>query len=117
MCPVADVHTAIADLVEDVCKKYGGAKSLAGGLVPLSYPQIRRMAADGSIPNVEQVLLFIQLAGPSHPFRLSLVETLVRMFDPTAEEIVAAVEERVGHDAATAVRDVFRQVAPGRWGR
>ena len=94
---------------------HGGAKALAGGAIPLSYPQIRRMANDGGIPNLGQILAFLRLAGPSDPFRLELIDCLSRLFEPDAEELANALEEQIGgrrvtgSEAAAAVRDVCQR--------
>lgn len=113
-------HDAVADLVERVCHTRGGAKALTDR-IDLSYSQIRRMAGDGSIPNLEQILRFIALAGADDSFRLDLIAHLERMFDPSAEEMAELVVERVEHGQPVreAVREVVEvvQVYPGRWAR
>jgi hypothetical protein len=110
----------VADLIEDVCRAHGGAKALTND-VDLSYSQIRRMAGDGSIPNLAQILRFIEEAGRSHSFRFALIAHLEGMFDPTPAQIATAVSERVarGEPIADAVQEALGmvQVYPGRWAR
>ncbi len=117
---LADPNGAVADLVEDVCRAHGGAKALTID-VDLSYSQIRRMAGDGGIPNLAQILLFIEHAGPRHPFRAALVAHLEGMFDRTTEQIATEVSARVakGEPIADAVQEVLGlvQIYPGRWAR
>lgn len=106
--PHHDWHEAVSDLFERVCAANGGAKGLAGGKVPLSYPHLRKLAADGSMPNLEQILLFVRLAGPKDPFRQDLIDHLAGMFRPSPDQIAAAVEARVaaGASVGEAVREV-----------
>lgn len=105
---IADWHEAVSDLFERVCAANGGAKGLAGGTVPLSYPHLRKLAADGSLPNLEQILLFVRLAGPKDPFRQDLIDHLSGLFRPSPDQIAAAVEARVaaGASVGEAVREV-----------
>lgn len=117
---VADPCAAVADLIEDVCRMKGGAKALTDR-IDLSYSQIRRMAGDGTIPHLGQILRFMEEAGPKHPLRLALAEHLEGMFDPTPEQIAAEVSTRVakGEPVVDAVQEVLGmvQVYPGRWAR
>jgi hypothetical protein len=107
--PAVDWHAAVGDLFERVCAANGGAKGLAGGLVPLSYPHIRRLSGDGALPNLEQILLFMRLAGPKDPFREQLRDFLDRMFEPTPDQVAALIEERVaaGAQIGDAVREAL----------
>jgi len=113
-----DPAGAVADLVERVCQRRGGAKQLAGDAIPEGYSQIRRWAGDGDIPNLRQILRLIELAGQDDPFRAALVHHLEHLFDarPVDPQMVAAeVELRLAEtvDQATAeqcagiVRDVL----------
>jgi hypothetical protein len=116
-----DPCIAVAELVERVCRARGGAKALAGTDVPVGYAQIRRWVADGGLLGLDDLLLMIRLAGPDDPFRLTLVEHLQEMFDPTPAQIAVDVCERVGRGApiADAVQEALGlvQVYPGRWAR
>ncbi len=124
--PLGDPHEAVSDLIERVSRAHGGAKSLAGGQISVSYPQIRKMAGDGSIPSLGQVLRFVELAGPDDPFRHALINHLRRLFDPpeiNAREISQRVAERLegqfvcGQTVGAVVREVIEEITPGRWGR
>lgn len=127
--PLAEPEDAVEELIERVARRHGGTKALAGGLVPISYPHIRKMANDGAIPNLRQLLRFMELAGPDDPFRLELIACCQRMFAPTAEQIAERVEAAVGRGTVSAkeagqlVREAFsgqgvllEDALPGRRG-
>jgi len=109
----------VADLVERVCYRHGGAKALAGEAIPEGYSQIRRWAGDGSIPSLAQVLRLIELAGEDDPFRAALLHHLEHLFDAPAPDpsmVAAEVEQRLrgigiadgtAEDCATVVREVL----------
>lgn len=99
-------HGAVADLIERVCHMRGGAKALTDR-IDLSYSQIRRMAGDGSIPNLEQILQFAELAGDRDRFRPELIERLSSMFERSPDEIAEVIAARVdaGEDLRSAIRE------------
>jgi len=108
--PMPNPDESVADLVERVCRAWGGAKALAGGPLDVGYPQIRRWACDGSVPNLRQILRLCELAGPDDPFRRELIDALTNLFQPQPEEVARAVERRLSSRSAVTPREAAETV-------
>jgi hypothetical protein len=108
----------VQDLIEDVCRAHGGAKALAGEQVPEGYQWIRKLAGNGDLPSLAQILRFVWLAGPEHPFREQLADHLNRMFEPDPLEAARAAAQQAGASperASEIAAIVVEQCGPGRW--
>lgn len=99
----------VEDLVERVCHRHGGAKSLAGGKLDKAYTTIRKWAGNGDLPGLRDLLQLIRLAGPQDPFRVALIAHLEHLFDPGPVDpawIGRTVRKRLLPRGETIARDV-----------